>query len=53
VLRLLQTRQVQPSLIVHLLEEMRDVQATQIQNNTNRIRHTFSRTVHNLYRNAS
>jgi len=40
-LGLFQTRQVQPSLIVHLLERSRDVQAAQIQNNTNRIRHTF------------
>ena len=37
VASLFQTRQVEPSLIVHLLERIRDVQAAQIQNNTNRI----------------
>jgi len=53
VLGIFQTRQVQPSLIVHLRERIRDVQAAQIQNTTNRIRHTFSRAVLNPQRNVS
>jgi hypothetical protein len=53
VLGIFQTRQVQPSLIVHLLERIRDVQAAQIQNTTNRIRHTFSRAVLIPHRNVS
>jgi len=53
VLGIFQTRQVQPLLIVYLRERIRDVQAAQIQNTTNRIRHTFSRAVLNPQRNVS
>ena len=41
-----QTRQVEPSLIVHLLERNRDVQAAQIQNNTDAICAIFSHPSH-------